>query len=157
MKQITLHENMTLQEYLTYVREQPVLSTQEVRSMLDVVRNGGAKAQETYRQLVDAHLFIVVSVAKTYQNHGLDLVELINAGNRGLLCALDRFSDSNRFKFVPYSVYWIRQYILVAIAENNGIAAAVQSGQTDNKEFKALLDTFPESDQKRLNLIYDLL
>ena len=136
MKQITLHENMTLQEYLTYVREQPVLSTQEVRSMLDVVRNGGAKAQETYR---------------------LDLVELINAGNQGLLCALERFSNSNRFKFVPYSVYWIRQYILVAIAENNGIAVAVQSRQTDNKEFKALLDTFPESDQKRLNLIYDLL
>lgn len=156
MKQITLHENMTLQEYLTYVREQPVLSTQEVRSMLDVVRNGGAKAQETYRQLVDAHLFIVVSVAKTYQNHGLDLVELINAGNQGLLCALERFCNSNRFKFVPYSVYWIRQYILVAIAENNGIAAAVRSGQTDTEEFKALIGSFNENNQRILRLIYNL-
>ncbi|MBR5466274.1 MAG: hypothetical protein IKU79_02560 [Bacteroidaceae bacterium] len=157
MKKITLHENMTLKEFITFAKAQPLgLFTEEVRDMLDVVRSGGSESQATYRKLVDAYLHVVLIIVKHHRGHGLDIVDLINAGIQGLHRALELYDRSNKILFFPYSVYWIRKYIMVAIAENNGIAAAVRSGQTDTEEFKALIGSFNENNQRILHRIYDL-
>lgn len=155
MKKITLHENMTLKEFITLAKAQHLgLSAEEMWDMLDVVRSGGSEAQATYRKLVDGHLDVVLIIAKHNRGHGLDIVDLINAGIQGLHRALELYDRSNKFLFFPNSVYWIRKFIMVA--ENNGIAAAVRSGQTDTEEFKALIGSFNENNQRILRLIYNL-
>lgn len=104
----------SLDKYLREISEQPLLSPSEEVGLAKRIKQGDDTALE---RLTKANLRFVVSVAKQYQNQGLSLGDLINAGNLGLIKAATRFDETRGFKFISYAVWWIRQSILQALAE----------------------------------------
>jgi len=114
-KQITGRESYAMEKYLQEIGKIHVLTPEEEADLAKKIRNGDKKARE---RLVLSNLRFVVSVAKQYQNHGLTLGDLINEGNLGLIKAAECFDETKGFKFISYAVWWIRQSILQAIAEN---------------------------------------
>ena len=110
------HENNILALYLKDINKIPMLSHEEQSDLADKAQKGDKKAQD---KLVNANLRFVVNVAKKYQNHGLDLTDLINEGNLGLLTAVEKFDSSKGYHFISYAVWWIRQSILKAICEKS--------------------------------------
>jgi RNA polymerase primary sigma factor len=114
--QITNRDSLTLEMYLSEISKIPVLSTEQEIVVAERVALGDTQA---LGELVKANLRFVVSVAKQYQNNGIKLVDLINEGNLGLIKAAQRFDKSRGFKFITYAVWWIRQAIIKAIAENS--------------------------------------
>ncbi|HSO85490.1 MAG TPA: RNA polymerase sigma factor RpoD/SigA [Draconibacterium sp.] len=116
--QITNRESVTLDMYLSEISKTAILSTEQEVELAGRVADGDSGA---LGELVKANLRFVVSVAKQYQNHGIKLVDLINEGNLGLIKAAQRFDKTRGFKFITYAVWWIRQAIMQAIAENSRI------------------------------------
>lgn len=114
--QITTRESLTLDMYLSEISKIAVLSTEQEVELSKRIADGDTQARG---ELVKANLRFVVSVAKQYQNKGIKLVDLINEGNLGLIKASQRFDYTRGFKFITYAVWWIRQAILQAIAENS--------------------------------------
>ncbi len=114
-KQITGRESYAMEKYLQEIGKIHVLSPEEEADLAKKIRTGDKIARE---KLVLSNLRFVVSVAKQYQNHGLTLGDLINEGNLGLIKAAECFDETKGFKFISYAVWWIRQSILQAIAEN---------------------------------------
>lgn len=114
-KQITERESYAIEKYLQEIGKIHVLSPDEEADLAKKIRSGDKNARE---KLVLSNLRFVVSVAKQYQNHGLTLGDLINEGNVGLIKAAECFDETKGFKFISYAVWWIRQSILQAIAEN---------------------------------------
>lgn len=114
-KQITGRESYSIEKYLQEIGKINVLSPDEEADLAKKIRSGDKEARE---RLVLSNLRFVVSVAKQYQNHGLTLGDLINEGNVGLIKAAGCFDETKGFKFISYAVWWIRQSILQAIAEN---------------------------------------
>ena len=114
-KQITGRESYSIEKYLQEIGKIHVLSPDEEADLAKKIRSGDKAARE---KLVLSNLRFVVSVAKQYQNHGLTLGDLINEGNVGLIKAAECFDETKGFKFISYAVWWIRQSILQAIAEN---------------------------------------
>lgn len=114
-KQITGRESYSIEKYLQEIGKIHVLSPEEEADVAKKIRTGDQEARE---KLVLSNLRFVVSVAKQYQNHGLTLGDLINEGNVGLIKAAECFDETKGFKFISYAVWWIRQSILQAIAEN---------------------------------------
>ncbi len=114
-KQITGRESYAMEKYLQEIGKIHVLSPEEEADLAKKIRTGDKMARE---RLVLSNLRFVVSVAKQYQNHGLTLGDLINEGNLGLIKAAECFDETKGFKFISYAVWWIRQSILQAIAEN---------------------------------------
>ena len=114
-KQITGRESYSIEKYLQEIGKLHVLTPDEEVTLAKKTRTGDQGARE---QLVLGNLRFVVSVAKQYQNHGLTLEDLINEGNMGLIKAAECFDETKGFKFISYAVWWIRQSILQAIAEN---------------------------------------
>jgi len=111
-------EDRSLDLYLREIGETPLIdATEEVR-LAKMIKKGDKRALE---QLTKANLRFVVSVAKQYQNQGLSLADLINEGNIGLIKAAKRFDETRGFKFISYAVWWIRQAILQALAEQSRI------------------------------------
>ena len=104
-----------MEKYLQEISKIRVLSPDEEASLAKKMKKGDSFAKE---RLILGNLRFVVSVAKQYQNHGLTLGDLINEGNLGLLKAAEGFDETKGFKFISYAVWWIRQSILQAIAEN---------------------------------------
>jgi len=117
-KQITNRESQSLEKYLQEIGRVDLISPDEEVELAKLIRQGDQKALE---RLATANLRFVVSVAKQYQNQGLTLGDLINEGNLGLIKAAQRFDDTRRFKFISYAVWWIRQSILQALAEQSRI------------------------------------
>jgi RNA polymerase primary sigma factor len=113
-KQITNRENASLDKYLHEIGQVKLLTLDEEVNLAVQIREGNEVALE---RLVNANLRFVVSVAKQYQNQGLSLGDLINEGNLGLMKAANRFDEKRGFKFISYAVWWIRQSILQALAE----------------------------------------
>jgi RNA polymerase primary sigma factor len=114
VKQITNREHKSLDKYLQEIGSVDMISAEEEVDLALRIREGDNKALE---RLVNANLRFVVSVAKQYQNQGLPLGDLINEGNLGLIRAAQRFDETRGFKFISYAVWWIRQSILQALAE----------------------------------------
>lgn len=114
-KQITGRESYSIEKYLQEIGKIHVLSPDEEAILAKNIKGGDQAARE---KLVLSNLRFVVSVAKQYQNHGLTLGDLINEGNMGLIKAAECFDETKGFKFISYAVWWIRQSILQAIAEN---------------------------------------
>jgi len=117
-KQITNRDAASLDMYLHEISKLSLISADEEVSLARSIKSGDQKALET---LIQANLRFVISVAKQYQNQGLTLPDLINEGNLGLIKAAQRFDETRGFKFISYAVWWIRQSILQAIAEQSRI------------------------------------
>ena len=117
-KSITNSESASLEKHLQEIGHQDLLTADEEVELAQQIRKGDRKALE---RLTKANLRFVVSVAKQYQNKGLSLPDLINEGNLGLIKAAERYDETRGFKFISYAVWWIRQSILQAIAEQSRI------------------------------------
>ena len=117
-KSITNRESVSLDKYLQEIGQEEILSADEEVELAQKIRKGDKRALE---KLTKANLRFVVSVAKQYQNQGLSLPDLINEGNLGLIKAAEKFDETRGFKFISYAVWWIRQSILQAIAEQSRI------------------------------------
>ena len=111
-----ISKNDKIQSYLKDIAEIPLLNPEEE---VDLAQRIKQNDQRALKKLVSANLRFVVSVSKTYQNNGLSLEDLINEGNLGLIKAAYRFDETRGFKFISYAVWWIRQSILQAIAEQS--------------------------------------
>src|SRR5881398_1301247 len=117
-KSITNRESQSLEKYLQEIGKVELIAPEEEVALAVKIKQGDQKALEI---LTKANLRFVVSVAKQYQNQGLTLPDLINEGNLGLIKAAKRFDETRGFKFISYAVWWIRQSILQALAEQSRI------------------------------------
>ncbi len=160
-KSITNRESQSLEKYLQEIGREGLITADEEVILAKKIREGDQKALE---KLTRSNLRFVVSVAKQYQNQGLSLPDLINEGNLGLIKAAQRFDETRGFKFISYAVWWIRQSILQAIAEQSRIVRLplnqVGSLNKINKAFSRLEQEFerepsPEELAKVLELPED--
>jgi len=120
-KQYTNRESQSLDKYLQEIGRVELLSSEDEIDLAQRIKRGGPDGYVAMERLVKANLRFVVSVAKQYQNQGLSLGDLINEGNLGLIKAAKRFDETRGFKFISYAVWWIRQSILQALAEQSRI------------------------------------
>jgi RNA polymerase primary sigma factor len=142
-KQVTNRETASLDKYLQEIGRVDLITAQEEVELAQRIKAGDEAALE---KLVKANLRFVVSVSKQYQNQGLTLPDLINEGNLGLIKAAQRFDETRGFKFISYAVWWIRQSILQALAEQSRIVRLplnkIGSINKINKAFSALEQTY---------------
>ena len=142
-KQLTNREITSLDKYLQEIGRLEMISPEEEVQLAQKIKQGDQKALD---KLTKANLRFVVSVAKQYQNQGLSLPDLINEGNVGLIKAAQRFDETRGFKFISYAVWWIRQSILQALAEQSRIVRLplnkIGSLNKINKEFARLEQEF---------------
>jgi RNA polymerase primary sigma factor len=117
-KSITNRDSQSLDKYLTEISREDMINAEQEVELAKLIKKGDQRALD---KLVRANLRFVVSVSKQYQNQGLTLPDLINEGNLGLIKAAQRFDETRGFKFISYAVWWIRQSILQAIAEQSRI------------------------------------
>lgn len=117
-KSITNRESQSLEKYLQEIGKVELITPEEEVKLAERIKQGDQRALD---RLTKANLRFVVSVAKQYQNQGLSLPDLINEGNLGLIKAAQRFDETRGFKFISYAVWWIRQSILQALAEQSRI------------------------------------
>ena len=118
IKQVTNRDTASLEKYLQEIGKVELISAEEEVTLAQRIKNGDMKALE---KLTKANLRFVVSVSKQYQKQGLSLQDLINEGNLGLIKAAHRFDETRGFKFISYAVWWIRQSIMQALAEQSRI------------------------------------
>ena len=150
-KSITNRESQSLEKYLQEIGKVDLLTPEEEVDLAKKIKQGD---QVSLEKLTKANLRFVVSVAKQYQNQGLSLSDLINEGNLGLIKAAQRFDETRGFKFISYAVWWIRQSILQALAEQSRIVRLplnkVGSLNKINKAFSELEQEYerePSSDE----------
>jgi RNA polymerase primary sigma factor len=157
-KSITNRESASLDKYLQEIGREEMINAEEEVVLAKKIREGSQAALE---KLTKANLRFVVSVSKQYQNQGLSLPDLINEGNLGLIKAAQRFDETRGFKFISYAVWWIRQSILQALAEQSRIVRLplnqVGSLNKINKAFSKLEQNFErEPSPEELADILDL-
>lgn len=142
-KQVTNRDTLSLDKYLHEIGKVELLSAEKEVELAKRIKKGDRQALET---LIKANLRFVVSVSKQYQNQGLSLPDLINEGNLGLIKAAERFDETRGFKFISYAVWWIRQSILQALAEQARIVRLplnkIGSINKINKAFNKLEQEF---------------
>ncbi len=142
-KQVTNRDTLSLDKYLHEIGKVELLSAEKEVELAKRIKKGDRAALET---LIKANLRFVVSVSKQYQNQGLSLPDLINEGNLGLIKAAERFDETRGFKFISYAVWWIRQSILQALAEQARIVRLplnkIGSINKINKAFNKLEQEF---------------
>src|SRR6188768_314703 len=142
LKQITNRETESLDKYLQEIGKIDLITADEEVRLTQRIKEGDQGALD---KMVKANLRFVVSVAKQYQNKGLSLGDLINEGNVGLVKAAMRFDETRGFKFISYAVWWIRQTILVALAEQ---ARVVRIPLNRVNDLNNLSKTFSQLEQK---------
>ncbi|HOY49239.1 MAG TPA: RNA polymerase sigma factor RpoD/SigA [Chryseolinea sp.] len=143
VKQITNRETQSLDKYLQEIGRMDLITAETEVALTKRIKSGDQAALE---KMVKANLRFVVSVAKQYQNHGLTLGDLINEGNVGLIKAAMRFDETRGFKFISYAVWWIRQCIMQALADQSRVVRIplnrVGSLSKLNRTFSQLEQTF---------------
>jgi len=135
-----------LEKYLSEIGREELLSSDEEVELAQRIRKGDSKALE---RLTKANLRFVVSVAKQYQNQGLSLPDLINEGNLGLIKAAEKFDETRGFKFISYAVWWIRQSILQAIAEQSRIVRLPLNQVGSVNKINRMLSKFEQENERR--------
>jgi len=145
-KSITNRESEALEKYLSEIGREELLSSDEEVELAQRIRKGDRKALE---RLTKANLRFVVSVAKQYQNQGLSLPDLINEGNLGLIRAAEKFDETRGFKFISYAVWWIRQSILQAIAEQSRIVRLPLNQVGSVNKINRMLSKFEQENERR--------
>ncbi len=142
-KQVTNRETASLDKYLAEIGRVDLITADDEVKLAQKIKQGDQRA---LKKLVNANLRFVVSVSKQYQNQGLTLPDLINEGNLGLIKAAQRFDETRGFKFISYAVWWIRQSILQALAEQSRIVRLplnkIGSINKINKAYAALEQDF---------------
>ncbi|MBI3511983.1 MAG: RNA polymerase sigma factor RpoD/SigA [Bacteroidetes bacterium] len=157
-KSITNRESASLDKYLQEIGREELITAEEEVVLAKKIRDGDERA---LAKMVKANLRFVVSVSKQYQNQGLSLPDLINEGNLGLIKAARRFDETRGFKFISYAVWWIRQSILQALAEQSRIVRLplnqVGSLNKINKAYSRLEQEFErEPTASELSTVLDL-
>ncbi len=145
-KSITNRESQSLDKYLQEIGHEELLSVEEEVELAQRIKKGDRQALE---KLTKANLRFVVSVAKQYQNQGLSLPDLINEGNLGLMKAAEKFDETRGFKFISYAVWWIRQSILQAIAEQSRIVRLPLNQVSSVSKINRALNKFEQENERR--------
>ena len=145
-KSITNREDASLDKYLQEIGREERISVDEEVELAQRIRKGDRKALE---RLTKANLRFVVSVAKQYQNQGLSLPDLINEGNVGLIKAAEKFDETRGFKFISYAVWWIRQSILQAIAEQSHLVRVPLNQVGSVNKINKMLNKFEQEHERR--------
>lgn len=145
-KSITNRESASLDKYLQEIGHEELLSVDEEVELTQKIKKGDRRALE---RLTRANLRFVVSVAKQYQNQGLSLPDLINEGNVGLIKAAEKFDETRGFKFISYAVWWIRQSILQAIAEQSRIVRLPLNQVGSVNKINRELNKFEQEHERR--------
>ena len=145
-RSITNRESEALEKYLSEIGKEELLSSDEEVELAQRIRKGDQQALE---RLTKSNLRFVVSVAKQYQNQGLALPDLINEGNMGLIKAAEKFDETRGFKFISYAVWWIRQSILQAIAEQSRIVRLPLNQVGSMNKINKMLSKFEQENERR--------
>ncbi len=148
-KSITNRESASLDKYLQEIGKEEMISMEEEVELAQRIRRGDKKALE---KLTKANLRFVVSVAKQYQNQGLSLPDLINEGNVGLIKAAEKFDETRGFKFISYAVWWIRQSILQALADQSRIVRLPLNQTGAVNKINRALSKFEQENERRPNV-----
>ena len=148
-KSITNRESASLDKYLQEIGREELVSPEEEVELAQRIRKGDQVALE---KLTRANLRFVVSVAKQYQNQGLSLPDLINEGNLGLIKAAERFDETRGFKFISYAVWWIRQSILQAIADQSRVVRLPLNQVSSMNKINQMLSKFEQEHERRPSL-----
>ena len=148
-KSITNRESESLEKYLQEIGREDLLTAEEEVELAQRIKKGDCEALE---KLTKANLRFVVSVAKQYQNQGLSLPDLINEGNLGLIKAAEKFDETRGFKFISYAVWWIRQSIHQAIAEQSRIVRLPQNQVGSVSKINRALNKFEQENERRPNV-----
>ncbi|MBQ0102839.1 MAG: RNA polymerase sigma factor RpoD/SigA [Prevotellaceae bacterium] len=145
-KSITNRESASLDKYLQEIGREELITVEEEVELAARIRKGDRRALE---KLTRANLRFVVSVAKQYQNQGLSLPDLINEGNLGLIKAAEKFDETRGFKFISYAVWWIRQSILQALAEQARIVRLPLNQVGSLNKISKALAKFEQENERR--------
>jgi RNA polymerase primary sigma factor len=145
-KSITNRESASLDKYLQEIGREELITVEEEVELAARIRKGDRRALE---KLTKANLRFVVSVAKQYQNQGLSLPDLINEGNLGLIKAAEKFDETRGFKFISYAVWWIRQSILQALAEQARIVRLPLNQVGSLNKISKALSKFEQENERR--------
>lgn len=148
-KSITNRESEALERYLQEIGKEELINSDEEVELAQRIKKGDAKALE---RLTRANLRFVVSVAKQYQNQGLSLADLINEGNVGLIKAAEKFDETRGFKFISYAVWWIRQSILQAIADQSRIVRLPLNQVSSVNKIARAMNKFEQENERRPSL-----
>ena len=145
-KSITNRESASLDKYLQEIGREALISVDREVELAGRIRNGDRAALE---ELTRANLRFVVSVAKQYQNQGLSLPDLIDEGNLGLIKAAEKFDETRGFKFISYAVWWIRQTILQALAEQSRIVRLPLNQVSAVSRMKKVIQQFEQEYERK--------
>ena len=148
-KSITNRSSEALDKYLVEIGRVPMISVDEEIELAQKIRKGGREGERAKEKLVKANLRFVVSVAKQYQHQGLGLTDLIDEGNIGLVKAAEKFDETRGFKFISYAVWWIRQSILQAIAEQSRIERLPLNQVGALSKINSEISKFEQKNQRR--------
>ena len=145
-KSITNRESASLDKYLQEIGREDLITVEEEVELAQAIKKGDRQALE---KLTRANLRFVVSVAKQYQNQGLSLPDLINEGNLGLIKAAEKFDETRGFKFISYAVWWIRQSILQALAEQSRIVRLPLNQVGSLNKINKALQKFEQENERK--------
>ena len=148
-KSITNRSSEALDKYLVEIGRVPMISVDEEIELAQTIRKGGKEGERAKEKLVKANLRFVVSVAKQYQHQGLGLTDLIDEGNIGLVKAAEKFDETRGFKFISYAVWWIRQSILQAMAEQSRIVRLPLNQVGALSKINSEISKFEQKNQRR--------
>lgn len=148
-KSITNRSSEALDRYLVEIGRVPMITVEEEIELAQAIRKGGKEGERAKEKLVKANLRFVVSVAKQYQHQGLSLTDLIDEGNIGLVKAAEKFDETRGFKFISYAVWWIRQSILQAIAEQSRIVRLPLNQVGALSKINSEIAKFEQENQRR--------
>lgn len=141
--------NKSLSAYLAEIARYDLLPVEKEVEIARLSKLPGAKGRRAFDRLVCANLRFVVSVAKQYQNQGMGLMDLINEGNLGLIRAARKFDETRGFRFISYAVWWIRQSILQALAEQSGIVRLPLNQVSARQKLQKLINEFEQQNQRQ--------